>query len=292
MKKFAYKNYNGNEPFILLKACKDDKSYAYALGNKLVYNGVRVFMDVCGTRDSQDPEQTAKTIERCNLVIFLLSGKACDSLEMRNAVNYALEIKAKLICLKTDNAPLRHGMDMQLTNVTILPYDEMTVIDALRTYECLTQDVMGKGMELKNVNRTRQYILSSIAAVMVILLVVGGIFVKQRVDYHQSAEYVEYVFRNADDSDYINIAKYGKAGIAALANKSIKELDLTDGGFTSIDGISKVKIKSLILAGNPGLTDLHEIRDCDGLKRLVVSQDMLEAVKNCPHDKLEIVVAK
>ena len=289
MKQFAYQSYNGNEPFILLKACKDDMSYALTLGDKLVHDGVRVFIDVCETRDSQAPEQTADAIERCDHAIFLLSEKACESLEMRNAVNYALEIKAKLICLKTDSAPLRHGLDMQLTNVPVLPYDDETVMDALRTHECLTQNVMGEGMELKNVNRKKQYVLASITAVMVILLVVGGIFVKQRVDYYQSAE---YVFRNADGSEYINIAPYGEEGIAALADKSVKELDLTDGGFTNLDGISKVKVESLTLAGNPELKDFHEIFYCEGLQRLVVSQDMLEAVKNCPHDKLEIVVAK
>ena len=287
MKQFAYQSYSGNEPFILLKACKDDMPYALSLGDKLVKEGVRVFVDVCESRDSQAPEQTADAIERCDRALFLLSEKACESLEMRNAVNYALEIKAKIICLKTDNAPLSHGLEMQLTNVPMLPYDDETVMDALRSHECLTQNVMGTGMELKNVNRKKQYILASIAAVMVILLVVGGIFVKQRVDYYQSAE---YVFRNADGSEYINIAPYGEEGIAALADKFVKELDLTDGGFSNLNGISRVKVETLNLAGNTDLTDLHEIFYCEGLNRVVISQDMLKAINKYPHDDIQVVV--
>ena len=287
MKAFAYQSYTGAEPFLLLKACKVDMPYALSLGDKLVQEGVRVYLDVCETKDSQVPEQTADAMGRCDRAIFLLSEKACESLEMRNAVNYALAIKKDIFCLKTDSAPLSHGLDMQLANVTMLPYDDKTVMDALRTHECLTQNVIGEGMERKNVNRKKQYVLAGIAAVIVALLVVGGIFVKQRIDYYRSAE---YVFRNADGSDYINVAAYGTEGIAALSDKSVKELDLTDGGFTDLNGIGRIKVETLTLAGNPELTDFHEIFYCQGLHRVVVSQDMLQAVSKYPHDNIQVVV--
>ena len=287
MKAFAYQSYTGTEPFLLLKACKADMPYALCLGEKLVQEGVRVFLDVCETKDSQSAEQTADALQNCDRAIFLLSEKACESLEIRNAVNYALAIKKDLICLKTDSAALSHGLDMQLANVTMLPYDDNTVMDALRTRECLTQSVIGEGMERKNVNRKKQLVLAGIAAVIVALLVVGGIFAKQRIDYYRSAE---YVFRNADGSEYINIASYGSDGITALADKSVKELDLTDGGFTGLRGIGKIKVETLTLAGNPDLTDFHEIFYCEGLHRVVVSQDMLKAVNNYPHDNIQVVV--
>ena len=287
MKAFAYQSYTGTEPFLLLKACKADMPYALSLGDKLVQEGVRVYLDVCETKDSQVPEQTADAMGRCDRAIFLLSEKACESLEMRNAVNYALAIKKNLLCLKTDDATLSHGLDMQLANVTMLPYDDKTVMDALRTHECLTQSVIGEGMERKNVNRKKQLVLAGIAAVIVALLVVGGIFAKQRIDYYRSAE---YVFRNADGSEYINIASYGAEGITALADKSVKELDLTDGGFTDLTGIGNVKVETLTLAGNPELTDFHEIFYCEGLHRVVVSQDMLKAVNNYPHNEIQVVV--
>ena len=287
MKQFAYQSYTGTEPFLLLKACKADMPYALSLGDKLVQEGVRVYLDVCDTADAQAPEQTADALQNCDRVIFLLSEKACESLEMRNAVNYALAIKKDLLCLKIDSAPLSHGLDMQLANVTTLPYDDKTVMDALRTHECLTQNVIGEGMERKNVNRKKQYILAGIAAVIVALLVVGGIFAKQRIDYYRSAE---YVFRNADGSEYINIASYGSEGITALADKSVKELDLTNGGFTDLTGIGKISVETLNLAGNPDLTDFHEIFYCPGLNCLVVSQDMLKAVNNYPHDNIQVVV--
>lgn len=289
MKTFAYQSYTGTEPFLLLKACKTDMPYALSLGDKLVKEGVRVYLDVCESKDSQPAEQTADALQNCDRAIFLLSEKACESLEMRNAVNYALEIKAKLLCLKTDSAPLSHGLDMQLANVTMLPYDEKTVMDALRTYECLTQNVIGEGMERKNVNRKKQLVLAGIAAVIVALFVVGGIFAKQRIDYYRSAE---YVFRNADGSEYINIASYGADGITALAGKSVKELDLTDGGFTDLNGIGKISVETLNLADNPDLTDFHEIFYCEGLRRLVISQDMLKAVNNYPHNNIQVVVIK
>ena len=287
MKAFAYQSYTGTEPFLLLKACKADMPYALSLGDKLVQEGVRVYLDVCEAKDSQVPEQTADALQNCDRAIFLLSEKACESLEMRNAVNYALAIKKNLLCLKTDSAPLSHGLDMQLANVTMLPYDNNTVMDALRTRECLTQSVIGEGMERKNVNRKKQLVLAGISAVIVALLVVGGIFAKQRIDYYRSAE---YVFRNADGSEYINIASYGSEGITALAEKSVKELDLTDGGFTDLNGIGKVKVETLTLAGNPDLTDFHEIFYCEGLHRVVVSQDMLKAVNNYPHNEIQVVV--
>lgn len=289
MKAFAYQSYTGTEPFLLLKACKADMPYALSLGDKLVREGVRVFLDVCESNDSQVPEQTAGAIGRCDRAIFLLSEKACESLELRNAVNYALAIKKELLCLKTDTGKLSHGLDMQLANVTMLPYDDKTVMDELRTHECLTQSVIGEGMERKNVNRKKQLVLAGIAMVIVALLAVGGIFVKQRIAYYRSAE---YVFRNADGSEYINIASYGPEGIAALAGKSVKELDLTDGGFTDLRGIGKVKVEQLTLAGNPDLTDFHEIFYCEGLRCLVVSQDMLEAVNNYPYDNIQVVVVE
>lgn len=289
MKAFAYQSYTGTEPFLLLKACKDDMSCALSLGDKLVREGARVFLDVCDTKESQLPEQTANAIERCDRAVFLLSEKACESLVMRNAVNYALEIKAPLLCLKTDSAPLSHGLDMQLANITMLPYDDKTALDALCKHEFLTQNVIGEGMERKNVNRKKQAVLAVIVTAIVLLLVAGGIFAKQRIDYYRSAE---YVFRNADGSEYINIASYGADGITALAGKSVKELDLTNGGFTDLTGIGKISVETLNLAGNPDLTDFHEIFYCPGLNCLVVSQDMLKVINNYPRNNIRIVVVE
>lgn len=289
MKRSAYRSYTGTEPFLFLKACKSDSAAALALIDKLVSEGVRVYFDLCGTSDAQPYEQTADAIRRCDCAIFILSEKACDSLEMRNAVNYALEIKAKLICFNTDGGKLSHGLDMQLANVTVLPYDGNTAMDGLLSHECLTQSVMGGGMERRNVNRKKQLVLAAIVVMIAALLALGGSFAKQRIDYYRSAE---YALRDADGSEYINIAAYGSDGIAALAGKSVKELDLTDGGFTELTGIMNVGVETLILTGNPELTDLHEIFYCEGLQRLEISQDMTEAVCKYPRGDLQIVVTR
>ena len=144
MKKYAYKNYIREQDFVFARCVKADEAKASFVANTLVEATVKTFFDVQGSSSSEKPEVIADTIERAETVIFFLSGKACESLEFRNNINFALEIKKHIVCIRLDKEELSHGMDMQLANIPVIDLsDKMNIsMSSKAVKQRLTADII------------------------------------------------------------------------------------------------------------------------------------------------------
>ena len=274
LEKFEYKNYIGSG-FVYVGAASCDKKVATSIGNYLVKSGINVFFDMKGAKDADNAKVVAEAIDASSKAIFLISKSACASLEFRNAVNYALSIHKDILVIKLDDAGYTGGLEMQLANIPSIRFmTEENLVDELREREIITQDILGSGNEKKNVNLKKQITVIALAVVMIVGFIVGStIIVKNRIAYYNSAE---YILRDADGAEYINIAKYGSEGLEALAGKSVKELDLTDGNFDSLFGIESITAETVNITGLNNVDNLDYVFYLNGLKKIKLSQDMLD----------------
>ncbi len=273
LEKFEYKNYIGSG-FVYVGAASCDKKAATVIGNYFVKSGIKTFFDMKGAKDAEEARVVADAIEGASGVIFLISRDACESLEFRNAVNFALSIHKSIVCVKLDDLDYSKGLEMQLANVPSLRFEsEEKLIEDLKKDYFITQDVLGHENEKKNVNLKKQITVAALVLVMAVGFIVGSTaIVKNRIAYYNSAE---YILRDVDGAEYVNIAKYGADGLKALAGKSVTELDLTDGNFDSLFGIESITAETVNITGLNGVDNLDYIFYCDGLKKIKLSQDML-----------------
>lgn len=275
MKNFEFENYLGEEDFILIEADKACNGPALLLCNHLIDERVRLYYDSDNKNDEHTKEEVAPRIKDAKKVVFIMNKDTSDNLEFRNMVNYALAIKKDVIVIKDGNFKLSHGMDMQLANVPTFIFDEKILNEKLAEYEIITQDVIGELPKKKNINRKKQYIFIGLISLIIILLAAGVLIVKNRFEYYKSPS---YIYKDAEKIDYVNLSEYGINGFKELEGKEINELDLSSGGFNSIEGINLLNVKTVNIAHNPDIKNLNLIFYCSGLERIKCSQDMLDNI--------------
>ena len=305
MKKYAYKNYIGEQDFVFARCVKADEAKASFVANTLVEATVKTFFDVQGSSSSEKPEVIADTIERAETVIFFLSGKACESLEFRNNINFALEIKKHIVCIRLDKEELSHGMDMQLANIHMIDLsDKMNIsmsskaekqkladdiIESFKKEEIITQDTLGSVQEKKNVNLKKQVTIIAIIVLASAAFAAGAYkIVSERVAYYQSTE---YLLRNVDGSEYLNISQYGNDGIKVLAGKHIHELEFTGNSIDDFSGMKDVTAE-IIDVTNCENADFDEIMQTKNLQTIRVTQKQLKYVYPYRNQGVEIVVVR
>ena len=269
-KYFSYLPYNGINSFAYFGCCKEDETIASELADALVAEGFRLYCDSCGSKYQNSAEETASALNSADSAIVLLSEKSVENLAFRNAINYLLSMRKKLVCIKLGDFSLSHGLDMQLANVKTISYTsiEETVNEVLET-DVLTQDMIGEGMEKRVINRKRNFIMAGMIAVAVLIFVESALTI---IDKRTSAE---YLFKDVDGYEYLNISKYGDEGIAALAGKRIEELDLSGGKYSNLAAVKDIKVKTINVA-DIGELALRPLRQVEGLETVKISQDQVE----------------
>ena len=305
MKKYAYKNYIGDQDYIFARCVKADEAKASFVANTMVEAKVKTFFDVQGSSASEKPEAIAETIEKAETVLFFLSGKSCESLEFRNNINFALEIKKHIVCIRLDKEELSHGMDMQLANIPMIDLsDSMNIsvsnkadkqklaadiIERFKAEEIITQDTLGSAQEKKNVNLKKQITIIAIIVLASAAFVAGAYkIIIERVAYYQSTE---YLLRNVDGSDYLNISQYGNEGIKVLAGKHIHELEFTGNSIDDFSGMKDVSAK-IIDVTNCENAAFDEIMQTKNLQTIRVTQKQLKYVYPYRNQDVKIVVVR
>lgn len=301
MNRYAYKNYIGNKDFVFARSVKSDETKASLIANALVEAGVKTFYDVQGKRDSEEPDTIAGAIEKSRTAVFFLSASSCESLEFRNNINYAFAIKKPIICIRLDKAEYKHGLDMQLANVQTIDLSDKfnapilstaekqsiaeSAIENLKEFEAITQDVLGTVQEKRNVNLKKQLILIAIIAVALAAFSAGAYkIISERVAYYRSAE---YILRNADGSEYMNISKYGNEGLKTLSGKHIKELEFTGSSIDDFSPMSEISA-DIIDVYDCDNADFSEIMKTKNLKTVRVIQNQLKYIY--PYRKADVEV--
>ena len=276
--RFAYLPYTGPEPFLFLRAFKTDRAFAEGLAVRLANHGVRVFYDCIGTADASVPEDVACGILNCDLCVFVLSPAACESMDFRNSVNYAMMQKKKVVCIREDGFVPGYGLDMQLANVISLPLQEPESVYAqLCSKELIRPEYYGEGMRVKDNTNGKRRLLLIFTAVFVIVLALAFRMIQKRISYIHSPD---YIFRDIDQAEYLDISMYGPDALSALSGKTIETLNMDGMGIRDISDITGIHVKNVNIAHNPDVATLWYLTQCEGIETVTVSSDMYPLIRD------------
>lgn len=284
-KQFSYLPYVGIDEYAYLGCIAADEPMAAEVADRLGARGFRFICDSCGGKFAQSPAAVAEAIAHCGGAVVFLSEKSMETLAFRNEINYLLSLRKPLICVKLGEYTLGHGLDMQLVNIKTISYtDPEETAEALVESGILTQEMMGEGMKKRDFNRKRLYIIAAMvaAAVLIFSLCVNAV-IQKRIS-------PAFVLQDVDGSEYVNISRYGDEGIAAMAGKSVRELDLSGGEFTSLmamkDLCAEIVNASDIAADIP----LWPLGQVQGLKTVKVDQQQLIYARDLCDAGITVVV--
>jgi len=288
-KKYGYENYIGNNDFVFIRCVKADSTKCVSYVEKLSQNGVKVFFDIQGSSDAEKPSKVAQAIYTCGTALFFISKNSCESLEFRNSINYAMEIQKNTVYVALEDEPLAHGLEMQLANV---PRIDLTddFEEKLKAYGVITQDVLGAEPVRKHVDIKKKLIMSGVILALTALFVIAAVaIIKDRVAYYNSPQ---WILRDMDGSEYVNISAYGETGIRALAGMDIGEIDLTGSDINDLSAIQDVRAEVLNITDCKDLRDIGPVLKCEGLRTVKISQDMLKYVYDLRYQGIEFEVTK
>ncbi len=284
-KQFRYLPYAGVGDFAYFGCDAADEPSAAAVAEILVSRGFRLSCDSCGGKFAQSPSALAETIAHCGGAVAFLSEKSIESLAFRNVINYLLSLRKPLVCVKLGEFQLGYGLDMQLANIPMIALStpEETA-EALMQSGVLTQTMVGEGMEKRNFNHKRNYIIIAMVAVTVLAF---GLYLGSVIRERTSAA---YILQNTDGSKYVNIAKYGDEGIAAMAGKTVGELDLSGGTFTTLLNIKGVSAATVNVSDIPSNVALWPLVQVKGIETVKISQNQVIFARDLCNAGITVVV--
>ena len=272
-KTFSYLPYLGVNSFAYFGCTKDDKAIASDIADILVSRGFRLYLDARGDKNEASAIELSKSIDTCDGAIVFLSKKSIESLAFRNIINNIVSINKPVIFIKIGEFNLAYGLDMQLANMNIISYTNKTeTANALLDSGVLTQDMIGEGMEERVSNNKKYLIMVLMVFISILILVISAIgIINKRTS-------VEYKLKDVNNMDYLNISNYGDDAIGVLNGKSFGELDLSNGTFTSLNGIEDIDIKIINISDISQDISLLPLEKIEGLEKVKISQNQINLI--------------
>lgn len=281
---FSYKPYTGSDSFAFFGCTKDDVGIASNIADVLVKKGFRFFLDTRGDKHESSSLELSNSINASDGAIVFISKKSIETLVIRNIINNLISLNKPLVVIKIGNFPLTYGLDMQLANSNIISYKNIkeTVEDILKS-GVLTQNMIGEGMEELTTNNKKIIIMVT----MVIICV--AIFVSLAIGIINKRTSPEYLLRDVNDLEYLNISSFDDSAITALEGKNFEELDLSGGSFSSLKGIENINVKRINVADIKGIS-LSELKNVQELETVMISLDQLEYADELYDAGLRVII--
>ena len=118
MTDFTYtKPYEGENKYIFISYCHDDKEIVLPIINELIKRGYRIWYDE-GINVGEDwPEVVAQHLEDCSLFIAFVTENFVLSKNCKREVNYAVDSNLEMFALYFNNVKLTPGLKLQLGTI-------------------------------------------------------------------------------------------------------------------------------------------------------------------------------
>lgn len=278
--KILYRSYCGDEPYILLKYGEPDEKIAVEIVNRLVKQMFRIHYSGRETIAIEDADRLAERMLSSELVVFLISAEALESLAFRNAVHYALNREKELFCIFLDDKPLAHGLALQLSGVPGVHLSEYKnpedLCQSIVTGAPFTQRMRGEDAKVKaDVNRSKKRMLMAAAGVMALLILVGAGVAAYRVHFENS---LPGQIERITEADYLDLSGEDASLLERLDGKIVRVLIAQDMGLKDVEALATVRCEELDLSHNPKIGTLEPLLQNGSLRVVTVSQDMAPAV--------------
>lgn len=287
---FKYLPYIGPDKFIFICAFNHDLKLADKLADLLVKDDYLLFYDCIDSDNEADPEEVATGILNCEKAIFILSEQSCDNLNFRNCINYALKEKKDVTIIKDSSFAPTHGLDMQLANVRNIEKDNVeNIIKNLKELNVLNNELKGEGLRIKKTDNKKKKIVLIVSTLLIVFALLSAIFIKKRIDYLNSAE---YVLKDVDGSEYVDITMLDESALTYLKDKTIGTLYMDGMDLKDISAISDINVTEIIISHNPHVSTLRYICDCKGIKEVCISMDMYKYAKDLVENGIRVRIVE
>ena len=284
-KTFSYLPYAGINSFAYYGCIKDDIVVASKIADILVNKGFRLYLDARGDKKEASFVELSDSIIACQGAVVFLSKKSIESLSFRNIVNNIISIGKPVVFIKIGNFDLTYGLDMQLANCNIINYtNDNDTASALLDSNVLTQDMIGEGMIEASNNGKKIYIMLVMIMIALLIFVISALSI---INKRTSAE---YILKDVNNVEYLNIAKYGDEAIKVLSDKTISELDLSSGSFTSLDGIERINITTINVSDLSEEVSLDILYKIENLKTVKLSQNQIQYADELINKGIRVII--
>lgn len=276
----TYRSYCGEEPYILLKYWESDDKIATDIVNLLIEQQFRVSYSGRDAAAVEEADRLADRMLSAELIVFLISAEALESLAFRNAIHYALSQEKKLFCIYLDDIPLSHGLALQLSGVPGARFGEYNGADELCrsivTNAPFTQCLRGEDAKVKADNNRSKKITFVVALVAMVALFAAGVGIAGYRTYYENT--LPGQLERITETDYLDLSGENAALLEQLEGKTVHVLIARDMGLTDVDALETVRCEVLDLSQNPDVSTLEPLLKNSSLQLVTVSQDMYPAI--------------
>jgi TIR domain len=106
--------YTGTEPFLFVSYCHRDRDIVYPEIVRLQKKGFRIWYDEGITPGKVWPEEIGDALSRAAFFVVFVSPRAMSSKNVRNEINYALQLKTPFLAIYLEETKLDKGMWLQM----------------------------------------------------------------------------------------------------------------------------------------------------------------------------------
>jgi len=275
-----YRSYCGDEPYLLVKFWESDERNASAIVNRFIEQQFRVSYSGQDAIELEEADRLAARMLSSELIVFLISAEALESLAFRNAIHYALSREKSLFCIFLDDKPLSHGLALQLSGIPCARLCEYDGTDGLCrsvvTKEPFSQRLRGEDAKVKaDTNRSKKRALIAAAVVVALMMVAASGAAVYRVQYENS---LPGQIERITETDYLDLSGEDAALLDGLEGKTVRVLIARGMGLTDIAALATVRCEELDLSQNPNINTLEPLLKNESLQTVTVSQDMFPAI--------------
>lgn len=275
-----YASYCGNEPYILLKYGESNEKIAIDILNRFIERQFRMSYSGRDVIAISDASYLAERMLSSELVVFLISAEALESLAFRNSIHYALSRDKKLFCIYLDDVPLSHGFALQLSgvpNARLSTYDSVKdLCQDVATNILFTQRMRGQDAKVKADSNHKKKITFLVALIAMVLLIAAGIGVAgYRTHYENS---LPGQIERITEIDFLDISGEDAALLELLEGKTVRHLVARDMELKDIDALETVRCEEIDLSQNPDINTLEPLLKNSSLQVVKVSQNMYPAI--------------
>ena len=136
------KPYCGNESYIYVSSCADDRDAVLPIIEKMAENGYRVYYDDGSLSDFEKAEILAERINCCSVCLAFVSNKYLNAKNSVRELNFALLKEKALISTILEPSEISLGLEMQMSAYPIInkyKLDENEYFSALFNHDILMQ---------------------------------------------------------------------------------------------------------------------------------------------------------
>lgn len=276
----TYRSYCGDEPYLLLKYGEPDNKVATKIVNSLIGRQFRVSY---GGRDAvaiEDADYLAQRMLGSELIVFLISAEALESLAFRNAIHFALSREKELFCIYLDDKPLAHGLALQLSGVSFARLSDYQSAEDLCQSVVMgapfSQRLRGEDAKAEaDRDKGKKKALLAAAVVLALLIAAGVGVAAYRIRFENS---LPGQIERMTEVDYLDLSGENVSLLKRLEGKTVHVLIARDMGLRDVEALSTVRCEELDLSQNPGINTLEPLLQNASLRTVTVSQDMCPAI--------------